>query len=498
MGHSAEGRDLPVAVLSGRGAFTPVAARRLGRPIVLINCNIHAGEVEGKEAMLALMRDFTLGGLEPGLLDQITLVVVPILNPDGNDRISTENRKLDLVALEGQIGPAGGTGTRNTGEGWNLNRDYMKQEATESHHLSRLYGRWWPHLFVDCHTTDGSIHAFDLTFDTAHTPTSGHPAPIAYVRGQMLPTIAQTVFDRYGRRGFFYGNYRDQDDPTSGWETYPGLPRFGSHYRGLTGRPDILLETYSYIDFPARVETIRAYLLEILKYAAAHGTDLMEAAEEAERDTIARGRKPHPDDLVGINYGAARRDEDGSLGFDWPVHFLEDADIVAYDRSSIRARRIPGHRLVSYPTQYLARFIPTVSVPRPFAYLVRAYEIGPKLLQHNVRVRELSEPVDLDVETYVVTAAEKTQSPDICTGIERFETVLSTQKERRHEFFSAGDLVIATGQRLGNLIVYLLEPESDDGLARWEFFDGRIEIGRPFPVYRVPSPVKLPTRPYRG
>ncbi|HEY3115947.1 MAG TPA: M14 family zinc carboxypeptidase, partial [Chloroflexota bacterium] len=182
MGKSAEGRGMPIVAVSKRGAFTPAAARRAGQPIVMIQANIHAGEVEGKEAVLALMRDLTLGGLEPELLDQLTLVIIPILNPDGNDRISTENRKLDLAELEGQIGPPGGVGIRNTGEGWNLNRDYMKQEAIESNHLARAYGSWWPHVFVDCHTTDGSIHAYDLTFDTAHTPLSGHAAPIEYVR----------------------------------------------------------------------------------------------------------------------------------------------------------------------------------------------------------------------------------------------------------------------------------------------------------------------------
>ncbi len=493
MGTSAEGRDLPVVVLSAHGAFTPAAARRLGRPIVMVVANIHAGEVEGKEAMQALMREMALGPLRP-LLDQLTLVVVPIFNPDGNDRISIENRKLDLQALEGQIPVPGGVGTRNTGEGWNLNRDYMKLEAVESQHLARLYHRWWPHVFVDCHTTDGSIHAYDLTYDTAHLPLSGHPAPIEYVRTRLLPAVADAVWRDHGRRGFFYGNYREEDDPTSGWQTYPGLPRFGSHYRGLTGRLDILLETYSYIDFPARVETIAAYLLEIFRYVAAHAPEVLAIADEAERDTIARGRNPRPDDLVGINYGAARRAADGSLEFDWPVYPLDEAEIVAYDRPSMRARRLPGRRLVTYRAPHYARFLPTVSVPRPYAYVVTSPRVAGKLRQHNVVVEALEAPVDLGVETYVVLGYEKTFSPDICTGIERFETVLTVRKERRHVRFEPGALVVRTGQRLGNLVVYLLEPESDDGLARWEFFDQDVAFGQPFPVHRLTHAERLPTR----
>jgi hypothetical protein len=491
MGASAEGRDMPVVVLSGHGAFTPAAARRLGLPIVMPMANIHAGEVEGKEALLALMREMTTGPLRP-LLDEMTLVVIPILNPDGNDRISIENRQLDLARLEGQIGPPGGVGTRNTGEGWNLNRDYMKQEAIESNHLVRLYNQWWPHVFIDCHTTDGSIHAYDLTYDTAHNPASGHPAPIEYVRRQLLPAVTAAVQRNHGRRGFFYGNYPDQDDPASGWETYPALPRFGSHYRGLTGRLDILLETYSYIDFPARVETIRAFLLEIFRYVAAHKREIVEVAERAERETIAAGRAPQVDDVIGVNYGVARRDDAGALVFDWPVHDLEAAEIVAYDRASVRKRRIPGRRIATYRTRHIARFVPTVAVRRPYGYLVTAPEIGLKLRQHGIDVRTLGEEAELDVEAAVVLAAEKTTSPDICTGIERFETVLSIRQERRRVHFLAGTLFVPTAQRLGNLIVYLLEPESDDGLARWEFFDRHIAIGSPFPAFRLPAPTALP------
>jgi hypothetical protein len=174
------------------------------------------------------------------------------------------------------------------------------------------------------------------------------------------------------------------------------------------------------------------------------------------------------------------------------VYDLEAAEIVAYDRPSIRERRIPGRRIVTYPTRHIARFVPTVAVRRPFGYLVTAPEIATKLGQHGITVRTLGDAAELDVEAAVVLAVEKTTSPDICTGIERFETVLSVRRERRRVRFPAGTLFVPTAQRLGNLVVYLLEPESDDGLARWEFFDRHLEIGAPFPAYRVAAPTTLP------
>ncbi|HEY3117869.1 MAG TPA: hypothetical protein VGK54_14100, partial [Chloroflexota bacterium] len=125
-------------------------------------------------------------------------------------------------------------------------------------------------------------------------------------------------------------------------------------------------------------------------------------------------------------------------------------------------------------------------------YVVTAREIEAKLRQHNLEVRKLTEDVSLEAEAYVVLASEKTHSPDICTGIERFETVLTVRKERRRVVFRAGDLVVPTAQRLGNLAVYLLEPESDDGLARWEYFDSSTKVGQPFPLYRLRAPTRLP------
>ena len=145
MGSSGEGRDIPVLILSDDRLFTPAeahaAADAEGRPVVMIVCNIHAGEVEGKEAAQMLARDMTTGDLGR-LLKGATVVLVPNYNPDGNDRIDPKNREIDRSRVHGQDGPATGVGTRYTGEGFNLNRDYMKFDAVESRHLSRLFGAW--------------------------------------------------------------------------------------------------------------------------------------------------------------------------------------------------------------------------------------------------------------------------------------------------------------------------------------------------------------------
>jgi hypothetical protein len=502
MGLSGEGQDMAVAIASDGGAFTPEEARAQGKAIVMIQANIHAGEVEGKEALLALLRDLTLTRLGKKILSRICLVAIPDLNPDGNDRIAPENRKLNLEALEGQMNPPGGVGTRNSGQGWNLNRDYVKQDAPEIRNLARLFQRWWPHMFVDCHTSDGSITAFDMTFDTAHSNQRLFRRVQAPAR-RMLETISKRIEREHGYRSYWYGNFARGDDPSSGWHTYPALPRFGSHYRGLQGRMDILLETYSYLDFEMRCEVIYVWLEELVRYAAKHASKIRRVVDREEERIVARGEEGDPRPNVGVNYGVAGRDDKGALVFAYPAHALDgdEARVVSYDEESIRAHRYPGEEIVTYRGPHARWFVPTAAVSTPMAYVAPASLAG-RLSGHGIAFEVLDQPRELDVESYVVLSSEKTFSPDVATtpvprgGSEiplsqrpapkRFETVLSVRPERRRMKVDAGSLLVRTAQRAGTLAVYLLEPHSDDGFARWEFLDGSIKVGELYPVHRVP------------
>ncbi len=456
MGASGEGQDMPVLVL---GASSPDDARRQGKPIVLVIANIHAGEVEGKESLLMLARDMTLGPLGR-FPEKLCLVFIPNYNPDGNDKISTDNRKLDLDHLEGQINPEGGVGTRTTGRGINLNRDYMKLEAEESRNLARLYNRWWPDLTIDCHTTDGSIHAYALTFDSALNPASGAAAPIEYVRGTLLPQVSASLEKRTGLRTFFYGNFRDPDDPSRGWETYSPLPRYGSHYRGLTGRMDILLEAYSYITFEERVVVTYEILQEIFDAAIARAAEILRINGSSA-----------PPRTIAIEYGPSAR--------------IGEVEIRSWDLESIRARRLTG-TLTRYRCPYFGRFTPKKTVVRPAAYRIAREETAAlrKLREHGIEVEIRRGESELTAEIARIESIEKTSSPDV--GMEtRLETVVRASWTSGRIRVRNGDVLVRTDQRLGALAVYLLEPESDDGLVRWGYFDGSLKPGIDFPVART-------------
>src|SRR3984957_13397539 len=122
-GRTGEGRELDVVIASKDGVFDPAALHAAKRPIVLVQNAIHAGEMDGKDACLALLRDMVISKTKAMLLERAVFVFIPIYNADGHERRSAYNRI-------NQDGPAE-MGWRGNGTNLNLNRDYLKAEAPE-------------------------------------------------------------------------------------------------------------------------------------------------------------------------------------------------------------------------------------------------------------------------------------------------------------------------------------------------------------------------------
>jgi len=198
IGKTIEGRELPYVIASRPLITTPAEARRQNRPVAYIQANIHAGEVEGKEAMQAMLRDL-LFDKNKNVLDSIVLIVQPIYNADGNEKWGPQERNRGA-----QNGPEM-VGTRQNAQGWNLNRDYIDVDAPETRGAFAMLNKWSPDLFMDLHTTDGSLHGYALTYAPPLTPTAVNVIPFA--QNTMLPAIRQRMRDRHGFEIQDYGDF---------------------------------------------------------------------------------------------------------------------------------------------------------------------------------------------------------------------------------------------------------------------------------------------------
>src|SRR4029077_485558 len=194
-------------IVSKDRVFTPEGARALGKPVVLIQNGIHAGEIEGKDASLMLIRDLAVLHRGEALLDSVVLLVLPLFSADAHERRSHFNRI-------NQNGPDE-MGWRHTPIGLNLNRDYTKLDAPEMRALiGNVYTKWWPELLVDNHTTDGADYRYDITYATNH----GDGAPPSLDRW-MADAIEKGMVDRLTKRGHIVSPYLDfktGNDPRGG------------------------------------------------------------------------------------------------------------------------------------------------------------------------------------------------------------------------------------------------------------------------------------------
>jgi hypothetical protein len=240
-----EGREIPLLVIGHPLPKSPADLQKDGRVVIYIQANIHAGEVEGKEASLMFARDL-LSEKNPDILNKVLFLICPLFNADGNQKISPTNRSH-------QNGPANGVGVRYNGQFLDLNRDAMKAESPEVKGvITNVFNRWDPSVFMDCHTTNGSYHIEPVTFTWMVNP-NGNRSLIDYMRDKMMPSMAQALREKYQTENCFYGEFDDMLKPEKGWMYDAAEPRYMTNYVGLRNRLAILDENYVYSDYKSRV-----------------------------------------------------------------------------------------------------------------------------------------------------------------------------------------------------------------------------------------------------
>src|SRR5947208_8307120 len=298
MGTSALGRPIYFVIAADPPVTSAPEAAVAGKLVVYVQANIHAGEGEGKEAVLALLRE--LAAPRRDLLQRLVVLVAPNYNPDGNDAFGPQ-----AVNRSEQNGPEL-VGQRADGLNLDLNRDYFKAETPETRaSLARVYTSWDPALMVDLHTTDGTRHGYLLTYAPPLDP-NGPAGPSGFVRDQMLPALRRTLQDKYHEPTFDYGNVDTPLAPQS-WDTYAPLGWYGTNYVGLRGRMAILSEAYSHADFKTRVQVTHDFLVEILEYTGRHRDEIRRLERAADRRTAVEGASSAPRPSLAVAYRLASR-----------------------------------------------------------------------------------------------------------------------------------------------------------------------------------------------
>ncbi|UCH85689.1 MAG: hypothetical protein JSW50_08390, partial [Candidatus Latescibacterota bacterium] len=455
-GVSPQGRDLPLVILSREKIFSPAEAaraRRKGRLVLLIQAGIHSGEIAGKDAGLMLIRDIAIEKKFADLLDRVTVLFMPIFSVDGHERFDAYNRI-------NQDGPEE-MGWRTTAANLNLNRDYLKADASEMHDWLRLYNAWLPDFFIDCHTTNGTDYQYAATYVV---DIHGNMAPdlTRWAREVFVPAL-ENGMAAAGHPIFPYVSFARWGDPTSGLVAWVSPPRLSQGYTSLRNRPGLLIEAHSRKPYSVRVEATYEMLRQTLEILDKNHRGLSDAIRSADRLAASDEFRKEPFplrfsvdrsdsvmiDFLGVEYKGVQSDLSGGVWYQY------SGDPVTM--------RIP----------YFAKQKVTAAAELPEAYIVPA-EWGvviDRLELHDIEFVRLSDPATVSVESYRFSSVEWQRQP--YEG--RHAVTCEIEPIVAERTFAAGSAVIDMNQPKARVIAHMLEPKAPDSFVSWGFFDSIFE-----------------------
>lgn len=454
-GRSAGGRELIVVIASRQPVANAAGLRANGRPTFLAQAGIHAGEIDGKDAGLMLLRDLAFGA-KAELLERANFLLIPFLNADGHERRSPFNRP-------NQRGPRV-QGWRTNAQNLNLNRDYAKLDSPEVRSLISLIREWQPDLYYDLHVTDGYDHQYDITFGSHEGTRKYSPAIERWLSSRLMPA----TYAALRSSGHVPGVYAD---PVNGRDLEEGLKsgapaaRFSAGYGDRTHLPAVLVETHSLKDYRRRVLGTYVTLEAALRTLGSEGGAL--------RKAIARDRasRPRTVPMTWVSDAPLSTSEfdprDTSQAPMREIDFLG----VEYDHYDSPASGTREVRWLGRPKTFKVRLYgdkPVLEITRPKAYWVPGSETGviERLRLHGVDMEVLEADRTVRVEMFRLVGPK----PATSSFEGRFPLVTSVRAELRQETFRAGSVRVSTDQVLGDWAMTLLEPRSDDSFLAWGFF----------------------------
>lgn len=458
MGKSLEGKEIPFVILSKPSVKTPEEAKASGKLVVYIQGNIHAGEVEGKEAVMMLMRDILLGKKEHLLENQIILLA-PIYNTDSNEKMGKGRRpSQEDSPLE--------VGLRENSQGLDLNRDGVKMEAKETQGLfHNVISKWDPQLFVDLHTTNGTWHAYSLTYAPSYH-YAGEPETFDFTLNHIIKNVVEKAKINYDLNIGPYGDYEvDAGWPPKNFYTYNHHPRYLVNQFSLRNRMAILSEAFSHERFYQRIHSTYSFVTEILEYTNEHAKEIESVNKNAEQQTVKNVINNAGKIKKGVRFKMVPSEKLTSFPTYDYISYIKADSTKAY----LRTGKIVRYNDVTYHAKFEAERESTV--PRGYIIPEAFSAVAENLRAHGIAVSTLTKSRSVTGEIFAISKTEK--APQKFEG--HFMMRVFGEFTPTKRTFKKGDYLVDLAQPLGNLAFYLLEPESDDGLVTWNFFDHYFE-----------------------
>jgi hypothetical protein len=443
IGYSNSKRAINMLIASEQGFFDAGQMANSTKPTVLIQAGIHAGEIDGKDAMFMLLRDIATGKRRD-ILKKVNILFIPILNVDGHERSSAFNRI-------NQRGPVK-MGFRTNANNLNLNRDFTKLDTPEVKSVLKVINDYNPNLYIDVHVTDGADYQYDVTYGYNPVFASESPAISDALNRYFKPMIDQTLTEQ----GHIPGPLvfvMDKQEFKSGLAGWVATPRFSNGWGDLKSLPTILVENHSLKPYKQRVLGTYVFIDGAIEALSAHKDKLANAVKKEQEFVpkqliVKRGYSEQPDHIAfkGIAYSKSL----SPLSNQQEVSYLGKKQ--DYDKLPIFWQKEVQH---------------TVEVPKSFFIPPVYTDIIEKLALHGVSVNKLSgaNTQPLKMAKVAQYSFDKAPFEGRFRVSARFDYVPATNVDLD------GWFEVSTQQKAGELAVHLLHPEAPDSFFAWGEFN---------------------------
>jgi len=454
IGKSPQGRNIPLLIVDHNRNFTPAAVRKSGNVVLMVQACIHAGEPDGKDAGLMLLRDMLINGKHKELLDHVTLLFIPIFNVDGHERFGTFNRI-------NQNGPDE-MGWRTTAQNLNLNRDYLKADAPEMQAWLANVNQWNPDFFIDCHVTDGADYQYKLTY-SLELGGNMEAGLTTWTRDYYEKNLL-SMLDADNTPAFPYVEFRNWHDPRSGLYLSPVPPMLSQGYFAVRNRPGLLIETHMLKDYKTRVEATYKTILHTMELLNRDCANFLQTIQQADLYTAStefrknnfpvKFNTSYKDSVLvnfkGVEYESVKSDLTGG---EWFIYHPE--------------------KPVTFKIPFFTKAEPAVSVKLPEAYIIPVewIEVIKRIHLHGLKSYTINKPTVFTVQGYRFknTHYRSTSYEGRFSASFDLDTLTMTRE------YQPGSVIVPMNQPLARVTAYLLEPSADGSLAYWGFFNSVME-----------------------
>jgi hypothetical protein len=441
IGTSVEGRGLVLLHFRGQEDGTVPSAEKLK---VLIFAQQHGDEPSGKEAAITLARDIATGA-SAGLLDHIDLYLIPQVNPDGSEARRRENA-----------------------EGMDLNRDHLTLDTPEVRAVHRVFRDVMPEVVLDVHEYGITSRAWlELGVRKDFGQQIGalsNPNMSLRIRSYAWNRVIPEMADALAPKGVSLNRYLVSDGPEARFRYSTTALNDGRNSTGIYNALTFLIEGRNGLTVEDNIRERARQQLETMKAFLGFFHENAEEVRELVHDeqAVLAGDDPPPEVALVMDY-------------------VPDPERPAVTVGVLDADTGEKHSMVI--ENFHPRVEATLFVDRP-----RGYVIPPDLTQvigvlerHGIPLTPLDTALTTELVAYRIRGATVGEKED-----KEFLDVDVSSSRGARTVPAGHSLVQARGIQT-NLIVSLLEPQSQWGLAPLPQFSSLLEVGTEYPILRIPG-----------